>query len=83
MKYPAESEDMYENSPESRTQAQFRQQVRAWCAEHIPRDWRESQTGVGDDEFVRFQKSWFAELHRAGYAVPHWPRGLNSQRGLT
>ena len=24
-------------------------------------------------EFVRFQKSWFAELHGAGYAVPHWP----------
>ena len=25
--------------------------VRAWC-EHIPRDWRQSQTGVGDEEFV-------------------------------
>jgi len=65
---------MYENSPESRTQAQFRQQVRAWCEQHIPPDWRQSQTGVDDDEFVRFQKSWFAELHSAGYAVPHWPR---------
>ena len=74
MKYPVESEDMYENSPESRTQAQFRQQVRAWCEQHIPVDWRQSQTGVDDDEFVRFQKSWFAELHSAGYAVPHWPR---------
>jgi alkylation response protein AidB-like acyl-CoA dehydrogenase len=29
---------------------------------------------VSDEEFVRFQKAWFAELHRAGYAVPHWPR---------
>ena len=74
MKYPAESEDMYENSPESRTRAKFRQQVRAWCEQHIPPDWRQSQTGVDDDEFVRFQKSWFAELHSAGYAVPHWPR---------
>jgi alkylation response protein AidB-like acyl-CoA dehydrogenase len=52
----------------------FRASVRTWCEQHIPRDWRESQTGVGDDEFVRFQKSWFAELHSAGYAVPHWPR---------
>lgn len=52
----------------------FRAQVRAWCAAHIPPDWRREQTGVGDDEFVRFQKAWFAELHRAGYAVPHWPR---------
>jgi alkylation response protein AidB-like acyl-CoA dehydrogenase len=52
----------------------FRATVRAWCAEHIPQDWRQMQTGVGDEEFVRFQKAWFAELHSAGYAVPHWPR---------
>ncbi|MBP1817211.1 acyl-CoA dehydrogenase family protein [Mycobacterium sp. OAE908] len=52
----------------------FRATVRSWCEEHIPPDWREQQTGVDDDEFVRFQKSWFAELHSAGYAVPHWPR---------
>jgi len=79
----AEREDMHENSPNSRAQAHvrpgdelenFRATVRAWCAEHIPTDWRRAQTGVGDEEFVRFQKSWFAELHSAGYAVPHWPR---------
>lgn len=52
----------------------FRAAVRAWCAEHIPADWRAAQTGVNDEEFVRFQKAWFAELHSAGYAVPHWPR---------
>ncbi|RDH76517.1 acyl-CoA dehydrogenase [Mycolicibacterium moriokaense] len=51
----------------------FRATVRSWCAEHIPPDWRATQTGAGDDEFVRFQKAWFAELHAAGYAVPHWP----------
>jgi alkylation response protein AidB-like acyl-CoA dehydrogenase len=55
-------------------EAQFRKQVRDWCEQHIPRDWRQTQTGVDDAEFVRFQKSWFAELHSAGYAVPHWPR---------
>jgi alkylation response protein AidB-like acyl-CoA dehydrogenase len=52
----------------------FRATVRQWCQTHVPADWRRSQTGVGDDEFVRFQKAWFAELHSAGYAVPHWPR---------
>jgi alkylation response protein AidB-like acyl-CoA dehydrogenase len=52
----------------------FRAGVRTWCERHIPPDWRETQTGVDDQEFVRFQKSWFAELHSAGYAVPHWPR---------
>jgi alkylation response protein AidB-like acyl-CoA dehydrogenase len=53
---------------------EFRAAVRAWCVEHIPPDWRRAQTGVDDEEFVRFQKAWFAELHSAGYAVPHWPR---------
>ncbi|OBF27775.1 acyl-CoA dehydrogenase [Mycobacterium sp. ACS1612] len=53
---------------------EFRATVRTWCEQHIPPDWRQTQTGVDDEEFVRFQKSWFAELHSAGYAVPHWPR---------
>ena len=52
---------------------EFRATVRAWCEEHIPPDWRAAQTGVSDEEFARFQKAWFAELHAAGYAVPHWP----------
>jgi alkylation response protein AidB-like acyl-CoA dehydrogenase len=52
----------------------FRATVRAWCVEHIPADWRQAQTGATDAEFVSFQKSWFAELRAAGYAVPHWPR---------
>jgi len=69
----AETEDMSENSSDSAAQVQFRREVRAWCDEHVPRDWRSSQTGVGDEEFVRFQKSWFAELRSAGFAVPHWP----------
>jgi alkylation response protein AidB-like acyl-CoA dehydrogenase len=51
----------------------FRAEVRAWCRDHIPENWRAAQTGVSDNEFVRFQKAWFDELHSAGYAVPHWP----------
>jgi len=81
-KRTAEPEDMRDNLTKSRTQAhirpsvdvdEFRTTVRSWCEKHVPRDWRQSQTGAGDAEFVRFQKSWFAELHGAGYAVPHWP----------
>ena len=45
---------------------EFRATVRAWCEEHIPPDWRAAQTGVSDEEFVRFQKAWFAELHSRG-----------------
>jgi alkylation response protein AidB-like acyl-CoA dehydrogenase len=70
----AETEDMHENSADSDSQAQFRQRVRAWCVENIPSDWRQAQTGATDEEFVAFQKGWFATLHGAGYAVPHWPR---------
>ncbi|WP_085172267.1 acyl-CoA dehydrogenase family protein [Mycolicibacterium iranicum] len=68
-----ETADMTDNSADSESQAQFRREVRAWCRDHIPKNWRAAQTGVSDDEFVRFQKAWFAELHSAGYAVPHWP----------
>ncbi|MGV0873690.1 acyl-CoA dehydrogenase family protein [Mycolicibacterium sp. XJ879] len=56
------------------TATQFRQHVRQWCEEHIPPDWREQQTGATDQQFVDFQKAWFAKLHSAGFAVPHWPR---------
>ena len=52
----------------------FRDRVRRWCTDHVPPDWRATQTGVGEAEFVAFQKAWFAELHAAGFAVPHWPR---------
>jgi len=52
----------------------FRERVRQWCADHVPPDWRTTQTGVSDAEFVAFQQAWFAELHGAGFAVPHWPR---------
>ena len=52
---------------------EFRADVRGWCGEHVPVGWRAGQTGVGDDEFVAFQKAWFAELRRGGFAVPHWP----------
>jgi alkylation response protein AidB-like acyl-CoA dehydrogenase len=52
---------------------EFRASVRVWCEQHIPRDWRHTQMGATDEEFVAFQKQWFATLHSAGYAVPHWP----------
>ncbi|MBF6474610.1 acyl-CoA dehydrogenase family protein [Nocardia abscessus] len=52
----------------------FRGEVRDWCRTHVPADWRQAQTGPTDAEFVRFQRDWFRQLRRAGYAVPHWPR---------
>jgi alkylation response protein AidB-like acyl-CoA dehydrogenase len=56
-----------------RKPGEFREEVRAWCRDHVPAGWREAQTGVGEDGFVAFQRSWFRELREAGWAVPHWP----------
>jgi alkylation response protein AidB-like acyl-CoA dehydrogenase len=52
---------------------EFRERVRRWCETHVPTDWRASQTGTSEAEFAAFQKAWFAQLHAAGFAVPHWP----------
>lgn len=52
---------------------ELRVEVRRWCADHVPRDWRQEQAGVDHDEFVRFQHWWFNELKAGGYAFPHWP----------
>jgi alkylation response protein AidB-like acyl-CoA dehydrogenase len=52
---------------------EFRAHVRGWCEKNIPADWRQTQTGVSEAEFVRFQKDWFQQLRAAGFAVPHWP----------
>lgn len=51
-----------------------RDAVRGWCRAHVPAGWRQAQTGISDEEFVSFQKAWFQELRRAGFAVPHWPK---------
>ncbi|OAA26906.1 acyl-CoA dehydrogenase [Frankia sp. EI5c] len=53
--------------------AEFRAEVRRWCREHVPADWRRAQTGASDEEFAAFQQDWFQQLRAAGYAVPHWP----------
>ncbi len=64
----------------------FRAEVRNWCRANVPAGWRGAQTGVSDDEFVSFQKAWFQQLRRAGYAVPHWPAewggGLSSAQQM-
>lgn len=52
----------------------FQATVHEWCQEHVPVGWRETQTGVSDKAYVAFQRAWFQELRRAGYAVPHWPK---------
>lgn len=51
----------------------FRHQVRSWCEEHVPSDWKSSQHSAPGHEVVAFQRWWFQELRAAGYAPAHWP----------
>lgn len=51
----------------------FRAEVRAWLAEHVPRGWRAQMSGATHADYVAFQQGWLATLASAGYAVPHWP----------
>ena len=49
----------------------LRHDVRAWLEANAPKDWRARCTTHGG--FLDTQRSWFAKLATAGYAVPHWP----------
>lgn len=48
----------------------LRSDLRAWLVANRPADWRNAAT---HEQFVDGQRSWFAKLVEAGYAIPHWP----------
>lgn len=52
----------------------FRAEVQNWCAEHVPKGWREEQAGADHAQFAAFHRWWGAELRAGGYFAPHWPK---------
>ena len=54
--------------------ADLRRGVRAWCADHVPPDWRRHQRGVPHAELVEFLRGWGAQLRDGGLLAPHWPK---------
>jgi alkylation response protein AidB-like acyl-CoA dehydrogenase len=52
----------------------LREGVRAWCAGHVPEDWRQRQRGVSHAELVKFLRWWGGQLREAGLLAPHWPK---------
>jgi len=53
--------------------APFRDEVRAWCADHVPADWRREQAGAPHEQYADFHRWWGAQLRAGGYFAPHWP----------
>lgn len=49
----------------------LRAEVRSFLEAEKPRDWRDASRT--QEDFVETQRSWFAKLVKAGYAIPHWP----------
>jgi alkylation response protein AidB-like acyl-CoA dehydrogenase len=55
----------------------FRTDVRRWCEENVPRDWREKEAGAWAGDVVVLQREWRATLESGGYFASHWPGGLS------
>lgn len=49
----------------------LRAEVRSFLEAEKPQGWRDASRT--QEDFVKTQRSWFAKLVKAGYAIPHWP----------
>ncbi len=54
-------------------QREFRAEVRAFLADHLPPNWEELAHGPGSAEQTRFAREFCGALAEAGLLVPHWP----------
>ena len=60
-----------ESSPELEV---FREEVRAFLREHLPREMAERQRRACDPAVDEDGLAWQGILHRKGWSVAHWPR---------
>ena len=52
----------------------FRQEIRDWLAEHMPKDWRAKWQGVRGDALKTEIVQWLTERRKVGLGTPHWPK---------
>lgn len=52
----------------------FRQEMRDWLAEKLPKDWRRKWQSVRDDDLKAEVLKWLGERRKVGLATPHWPK---------
>jgi alkylation response protein AidB-like acyl-CoA dehydrogenase len=60
----------------SASEEQFRLELRAWLAEHLPRHFAFGELNEEVDPDTRFEKmlAWHRAMHAAGWVGIHWPR---------
>lgn len=55
-------------------EAAFRQELRDWLAEKLPKDWRKVWQEVRDEELKVEVVRWLEERRKVGLGTPHWPK---------
>lgn len=57
----------------------FRIAVRAWLESTVPESWRRDQAMAGEEEQLRFQHWWAAEMAKVGMTSAHWPNAWGGE----
>ncbi len=52
----------------------FRQELRDWLADKLPKDWRTRWQAVRHKELKSQVVAWLEERRKVGLGTPHWPR---------
>src|ERR1700733_2970182 len=52
----------------------FREEVRSWLADAIPKKWREFRGSMDAPEAMEVRRDWDRRLYEDGYAGLTWPR---------
>lgn len=57
----------------------FRAAVRVWLDATVPPNWRHAQANAGEEEQLRFQHWWAAEMAKVGMTSAHWPNAWGGE----
>jgi hypothetical protein len=52
---------------------EFRTEIRAWLADHLPEGWGTPELAMSKEERRAFVEAWTEQLHRGGWICAGWP----------